>query len=162
MKALRFVSYALVGMFLLLTSCDESRVFEKNREIKDYIWDSRNKASFTFEIKDTTTLYNIYVNIRHADFYQFSNVWLMVRTTFPDGKQISKRVEVPLANDEGAWLGDGIGDIWDAQHLIQQGAFFNQAGKYTFELEHNMRKDPLPGVMAVGLRVENTGVPRKR
>lgn len=162
MKALRFVWIALVGMVFLVSSCDKSRVFEKNREIKNYIWDSRNKAAFTFDIVDTTSLYNIYVNIRHADFYQYSNVWLMVRTTFPDGKQISKRVEMPLANEEGKWLGDGIGDIWDAQYLIQQGAYFQQAGKYTFELEHNMRKDPLPGVMAVGLRVENTGVSRKR
>ena len=158
MKALRFVLIALVGIVFSLSSCDESRVFEKNREIKDYIWDSRNKASFTFEVKDTTTLHNIYVNVRHADFYQFSNIWLMVRTTFPDGKQLSKRVEVPLANDDGAWYGEGLGDIWDAQHLIQQGAFFEQPGKYTFDLEHNMRKDPLPGIMAIGLRVENTGI----
>jgi gliding motility-associated lipoprotein GldH len=126
MKASCFALAALVGIAAVFSACDESRVFEKNREIKDYIWDSRNKASFTFEVKDTATLHNIYVNVRHADFYQYSNIWLMVRTTFPDGKQLSKRVEVPLANDDGAWHGEGIGDIWDARHMIQQGAFFEQ------------------------------------
>jgi len=146
---------------LAFSACDKNRVFEKNREIKDYTWDSKSKAAFTFDIQDTAVLYNIYVNVRHADFYQFSNLWLMVRTTFPDGKQLSKRIEIPLSNADGAWYGEGLGDIWDASHLIQQGAYFNKAGKYTFELEHNMRKDPLPGIMAIGLRVEDTHVKKQ-
>src|SRR5205809_462241 len=123
----------LLLIVTVVAGCDKNRVFEKNRDIKDYTWDSKNKASFTFDIQDTTLLYNIYVNIRHTDFYQFSNIWLMVRTTFPDGKQMTKRIEIPLANAEGAWFGEGLGDIWDVSHLIQQGAFFSKAGKYTFE-----------------------------
>ena len=87
----------------MFVSCDKNRVYEKNKEIKDYIWDSKNKASFTFEITDTTKLYNIYINVRHADFYQFSNIWLITYTTFPDGNKIEKRVEIPLANEEGKW-----------------------------------------------------------
>lgn len=150
----------LLFITIFFAACDKNRVFEKNREIKNYSWDSKSKASFTFEIRDTTVLYNIYVNIRHADFYQYSNLWLMVRTTFPDGKQISKRIEIPLANDVGAWYGEGLGDIWDVQQLIQQGAFFNKVGKYTFELEHNMRTDPLAAIMAIGIRVENTNLKR--
>ncbi|MEI7669902.1 MAG: gliding motility lipoprotein GldH, partial [Pseudomonadota bacterium] len=104
--------------------------------------------------------YNVYINVRHADFYPFSNLWLMSRTTFPDGNRLEKRVEIPLANNEGKWFGEGMGDIWDMSHILQQGTYFNKAGKYTIELEQNMRKDPLPGIMAIGIRIQKTQVKR--
>jgi gliding motility-associated lipoprotein GldH len=82
----------------------------------------------------------------------------MISTQFPDGKKSSRRIEVMLANDEGKWFGEGLGDIWDYRTLIQENAYFTEPGSYTFSLEQSMRQDPLPGIMAVGLRVENTGL----
>jgi len=159
MNKIFFILLFASSMFI---SCDKNRVYEKNKEIKDYIWDSKNKASFTFEIADTTKLYNIYINVRHADFYQFSNIWLITYTTFPDGNKIEKRVEIPLANEEGKWRGEGMGDIWDCSYLIQQGAHYSIPGKYIIELEQNMRKDPLPAIMAIGIRVDNTQISRSK
>jgi gliding motility-associated lipoprotein GldH len=152
--------FFLIAATFVFASCDRNRIFEKNKEIKDYLWDSKQKAAFTFEIADTTKLYNIYVNVRHADFYEFSNMWLIRSTTFPDGKKIEKRIEIPLASGEGKWYGEGMGDIWDCSSMIEEGIYFNQQGKYTIEFEQNMRKDPLPGIMAIGVRVENTQVSR--
>jgi len=51
-----------------------------------------------------------------------------------------------------------LGDIWDYSTRIQENAFFTQPGLYTFSLEQNMRQDPLPGIMAIGLKVENTNL----
>jgi gliding motility-associated lipoprotein GldH len=85
----------------------------------------------------------------------------MITTQFPDGTSSSQRIEVMLANDAGKWFGEGLGDIWDYRTLVQENAFFTRPGTYTFLLEQNMRRDPLPGIMAVGIRVENTGL-RKR
>ncbi len=152
---------ALCFVIFALSSCQTNMVFDDNEEITSYVWDSKVKPTFTFEIKDTSMLYNIYINVRHVDYYRFNNVWLNVAATFPDGSRQVKRVDIPLADESGKWHGEGLGDIWDYRHLIQQGAFFNKPGKYTFSLEHLMRQDPLPGIMSVGLRVENTGIQRK-
>ena len=141
-----------------LVSCDQNRVYEKNTPIEKYIWDGKVIPSFSVEIKDTSLLYTIYVNIRHADMYPFQNIWLLVGTQFPNGTKASRRIEIMLANDEGKWYGEGMGDIWDFRSLIQENAFFEQPGVYTLTIEQNMRQDPLPGIMSVGLRVENTGV----
>lgn len=149
------LSLLLVTCF---ASCDQNRIYEKNTSIEKYIWSSAVVPQFKVEIRDTSALYNIYVNIRHADMYPFQNIWLLVGTQFPDSTNASRRIEVMLANDEGKWYGDGLGDIWDFRSLIQENAFFNKAGTYTFTLEQNMRQDPLPGIMAVGIRIENTGM----
>lgn len=150
----------IIGCLLILVSCDRNRVYEKNITIPKYIWDSKVKPSFTVEIKDTSVLYNLYVNVRHAEIYPYQNIWLLVGTQFPDSTGASKRIEIMLANEEGKWFGEGLGDIWDYRSLIQENAYFNKPGTYVFSLEQNMRQDPLPGIMSVGIRIENTGIHR--
>jgi gliding motility-associated lipoprotein GldH len=153
--------FTLMGMVALsAASCDNSRVYEKNVTIKKYIWDSAVKPAFEVEIRDTSVLYNLYVNVRHAGVYPYRNIWLLVGTRFPDSTLASKRIEVMLADEEGKWFGEGLGDIWDYRSLIQDNAYFSQPGTYLFTLEQNMRQDPLPGIMAVGIRIENTGIRR--
>src|SRR4029078_1910647 len=119
--------FFVIGMAItLFSSCDKNRIYEKNIAIEKYIWDSKFTPSYTVEIKDTSVLYNLYVNVRHAEIYPFQNIWLMISTQFPDGTKSSRRIEVMLANGEGKWFGEGLGDIWDYRTLIQENAFFTQ------------------------------------
>jgi gliding motility-associated lipoprotein GldH len=151
---------AVVAVLILsfATSCEENRIYEKNINIEEYRWDSKTVPSYQVDIKDTSVLYNLYVNVRHAELYPFQNIWLVVGTIYPDGKKASSRVEIMLANNEGKWYGEGLGDIWDYRVQIQENAFFNQPGSYVFTIQQNMRQDPLPGIMAIGLRIENSGL----
>ena len=154
------VTLFLFFCFLVFNSCDKNRIYEKNTTIEKYVWDSKAKPVFTVDILDTSVLYNLYVNVRHAEIYPYQNIWLIVSTKFPDSTFASKRIEIMLANQEGKWFGEGLGDIWDYRSLIQENAFFDKPGTYTFSLEQNMRQDPLPGIMSVGIRIENTGIHR--
>lgn len=161
MKSFLF-SLIFVGIFFSFLSCDQNRIYEKNITIDKYIWKSDFIPSFKIEIKDTSVIYNLYVNIRHADIYQYQNIWLVVGTQLPDGTKASRRIEITLANDEGKWFGEGLGDIWDYRTMIQENAFFTLPGSYTFTIEQNMRQDPLLGIMSVGLRIENTQYKKHR
>ncbi|HYV91423.1 MAG TPA: gliding motility lipoprotein GldH [Chitinophagales bacterium] len=159
MKALLSRSlYVAAIVLVLFSSCEKNRIYEKNIAIEKYIWDSKFTPTFTVEIKDTSVLYNLYVNVHHTEIYPFQNIWFMISTKFPDGTKSSRRIQVMLANDPGKWFGEGLGDIWDYRTLIQENAFFTEPGTYIFSLEQNMRQDLLPGIMAVGIRVENTGL----
>lgn len=151
-----------VSMILFISSCEKSRIYEKNAAIKENTWESGFIPSFTLEIKDTSLLYNLYINIRHTESYPFQNIWLSVSTLFPDGTKSSRRIEVMLANDDGKWFGESLGNIWDYRTLIQENAFFTSPGFYTFTLEQIMRQDKLPGIISIGIRIENTGVRRNR
>ena len=127
-----------------------------NKPIPDFVWDYQNRVPFDFEITDTSIYYNIYVNVRHKVSYSYNNLWLIVRTTFPSGEMIKKRVELPLADKDGKWYGNCMGNICDIQIPIQGPAYFNTPGKYTIELEQNMRQNPLPYIMEMGVRVERS------
>jgi gliding motility-associated lipoprotein GldH len=143
-------------------SCNPNRVYEKNIDIPGYNWDIKNKLTYKANITDTNFIYRISVNVRHTNFFQFSNLWLMVYTTFPDGELQSQRVQLPLANKDGKWHGDCLGDICDLNVTIQERAYFNQTGTHTFTFEQIMRDkeiniDYLPAIMAMGLRIDKVG-----
>ncbi len=152
-----YLLISLIALALIfLASCDPNRVYEKNKDIPDYKWHYDNMVEFPVEIQDTNALYNIYVNVRHTHFFPFRNLWVKVHTEFPEDKEMSQRVEIKLADKNGKWFSDCAGDICDYKARIQSNAYFNQKGTYHFALEQNMRQNPLPGIMDIGLRVEKT------
>lgn len=143
------------GCLLLLNSgCDPNVVFEKNIKLADNRWPADHVIRLQAEITDTVTPLNMYVNIRHAGGYQFSNLFLFLTTTTPGGAIARDTLEVQLADDRGKWQGDGSGDIWDNRILFKPSFRFPEIGIYTFELQQAMRIDPLPQMMDAGIRLE--------
>jgi len=153
MKPIATLSIILI--LLSMVACDENRVFEKYTEISNYSWGWDNTIPFEVEINDTNIFYNVYINVRHNVNYEFRNLWILIHHTFPSGKKFDKRIELTLADKEGKWYGTCMSDICDRQ-VSQGNTYFPEIGTYHFEFEHNMRKNPLPHIMEVGLRIEKT------
>lgn len=137
-----------------LTACDNNVVFEKNVKLDNNRWAINNVIRLEVEIKDTISPMNLYINLRNAGGYQFSNLFIFLNTITPENNRSRDTLELRLADETGKWLGDGMGDIWDNRILFKKNFRFPVAGKYTFELEQAMRIDPLPQVMDAGLRIE--------
>lgn len=152
--------FLLLLLFVLCAGCQFStrlNVFEQQTAIPHERWDMRFRPVFAVNITDTTALYDIYVTLRHTNDYRYSNLWLLITTTFPNGKSIQQRVELPLADATGKWFGSGMEDIFFHRILIQHNAYFNQPGTYRFTFEQDMRDNPLLHVLNVGLRIEKIG-----
>lgn len=147
----------LLAVSICLFSCDPARVFEENKKMENNAWDQKSPAVFLVNIRDTAPAYNVYLNVRNAGFYGFSNLFLFINTRFPQGQLVRDTVECTLATPDGKWLGDGLGDIWDNRILFKKDVRFPQPGEYRFELIQAMRINPLPGIMDAGLRIEKAG-----
>lgn len=137
-----------------ITSCDNNRIFEKNEDIPESGWEMEDIKKFEVEIKDPSTPANFYVNVRNADGYPYSNLFLFIKTTFPNGKFANDTLECMLADINGKWLGKGIGDIYDNQIPFKRNTRFPMPGIYTFEIQHGMRVKNVPLIMDIGLRIE--------
>ena len=61
-------------MIALFSSCDRNVIFEKNVKLPENRWEQKNIIVLKIEIKDTLTPHNIYINVRNAGGYQFSNL----------------------------------------------------------------------------------------
>ena len=152
MKAL--LSLTLACLLVIFASCDSKRVYEQNIDIPDYIWDKENAVYFDVPIIDTVSLHNVYINIRNASGYGYSNIYLFLDTKYPNNTISRDTIECILADPSGKWLGDGSGDIWDNQILFKKNVRFRQIGTYKFRYEQAMRMPKLPMIMDVGLRIE--------
>lgn len=140
--------------------CKEDFYFDSNKIITSDQWSYKDSLNFTFSIADTSTIYNLYLDINHSTEYPFQNIYLQVATRFPSGKRIKERLPIDFADKTGVWYGKCDSEWCRLRVNLQQGAFFNAIGDHTITLEQFMRVDPLPGIRALSIKLEDTG--RKR
>ncbi len=138
----------------LFFSCNKNVVFSEYKKLPEEGWRISNKLSYDVTIDDNSKYHNVFLTVRHADAYPYSNLFLFLTTTYPDGKISTDTLECILANKKGEWQGDGAGDLWDNKILLKKNLRFPQNGKYTFTFEQGMRSDPLPMILDFGMVVE--------
>ena len=140
---------------MLISSCTQIEVFEKNTVIPKYEWQSSFSATGDFLVTDTVSAYSIYVVLRHTDAYQYNNIWLNIGLQPPGDSLRVQKVDLKLGDDANGWEGTGMNDIWEVRKLLNgQARRFKQPGKYHFKISQIMRDNPLLHVMSVGLRLE--------
>ena len=150
---MKYVFFLAVALFLF--SCNSNVVFSEYKSIpEDKGWEKSNKIVLEADIQDTENRHDVYINVRNAGGYQFSNLFIFFTTKIPSGKMERDTIEITLADASGKWLGEGLGDIWDNRQLFKSNFRFPEKGIYTFSLEQAMRVDPLPQIMDVGVRIE--------
>ncbi|MCX6352755.1 MAG: gliding motility lipoprotein GldH [Bacteroidetes bacterium] len=146
-----------VCFLLLLTfsSCTSNRIYEHYASVENYNWDIKDTKQFTAVINpEADKRYNFSINLRHTEAFPYSNIWLRLITKTPSGKISVNRIPLVLASQSGQWLGVGIGDIFDTRFPVISNITLPEKGIYTFAIQHDMRTDIIPGIMDVGLRIE--------
>lgn len=144
---------ALMAM-LLLTACDRQLVFEKNQAVPSEGWHFEDKIKFEAKVTDTTSLHNLYINVRNTTDYGYSNFYLFLDIEFPDGTTLRDTIECMLAERSGQWTGKGFGKIRSNSFLFRTDVWFPLEGNYVFSMEQAMRTQVLEGIADVGLRIE--------
>lgn len=138
---------------LFFSSCTTVDLYEKNVTIPGFEWKSNYQPEFTFDIKDTAALYDIYLVLRHNERYSFTNIWINLYSQPPGDTMGKAPFDLQLADSKG-WLGSGMDDIYEHRIKLTTTPYPLKAGAYRFKVEQIMREDPLENVMNVGLRIE--------
>ncbi len=153
----------IIGSLILIAltiSCDSARIYEVNNELDGQGWLADSVQQFRFNITDTLQEYNILCNIRNTNSYPFRNIYVQYALSDTTGKVMSSG----LVNRElfdattGKPLGSGFGDIYDHSFSLAENLTFPYKGDFDVAITQYMRRDTLPDVLAVGLRVEFSSV----
>lgn len=144
----------LSGVALLLASCTDSALVDRNVTIADRAWHYDDRPSVAAHITDTNTRYDLYINLRHTPDYRYANIFILLHQQTPDGRDTAERFELRLAEPDGRWLGRGSGSVYAHQQLVKENVRFPDTGKYVFAFEQNMRENPLLEVTDVGIRID--------
>ena len=153
--------FPIALLTLLSASCIKIDQFEKTAQIPSRQWFYNNSPSFTFQITDTSSLYNLYIVLRHTDSYDYGNIWLRLGSKFPGDSIRYQNINLLLATDAKGWDGTGMDDIYEVRKNISAGPIaFSKAGDYTFSVSQIMRQNPLDDILNVGVRVEKVNPQR--
>ena len=145
--------YCFVLLFALAASCQTIDIYEKTAAFPLHSWQSAKKPSFTFEITDTASSYNIFLVLRHEDAYDYNNIWINLTVKSPVDV-VTVRREFILGNNKQGWLGSGMDDVFEHRIAFNDKPAPLHKGKYTFTLQQDMREDPLEHILNAGIRVE--------
>lgn len=147
---------------VILISCDKNRVFDSYQTISGG-WAKDDPIQFSISDVDSITKHNVFITLRNTNEYKYSNLFLIARMDFPNGKKLTDTLEYVMATPEGEWLGTGFNDIKENKLWYREGVRFRESGTYTFSIEHAVRKNGnvvgdlrLEGITEVGLRIERS------
>jgi gliding motility-associated lipoprotein GldH len=148
-------SILLIFVLFTIVSCKTDVVFDKYEKIPKSIWKESDTIVLVADITDTVFLHDIYINVRNTGNYKYSNLFLFMSLE-GDGKVLHDTIDIPLADDKGKWLGDGVGGLWDSRFIIRKNTKFPHSGKYTFKLQQGMRDSNLEEISDIGIRIEKS------
>lgn len=147
--------YILIAAALLLTACDGSVYYDQSHSVDEHGWLPANALTFDVQVDDTTHLFNLLVGVRNSVTYPYSNTFLFVHTTFPDGTVAYDTLECSLADPSGRWYGKRTGRYVDSRYRLRGGsARFPMKGLYRFEVSNGMRDSAIAGLKDISLRIE--------
>lgn len=155
----KFLAFLLVS--LLIFSCVDRSEFNKYKTLKNGNWKPGEVVSFTFQIKDTISPKNLFINIRNNNNYEFSNLYLITVLKFPNKRLVIDTLQYEMADVSGKFLGNGFSGIKENKLFYKARKVFPSSGNYTFEVRHAMRRNGevtaiknLKGIQDVGFSIE--------
>lgn len=152
----------VIGFLFMMFSCDDKTDFNQYQAVDKKGWKANEKVFFEFEVTDTISQKNLFINIRNNNDYEFSNLYLISELNFPNGTVIVDTLQYEMADETGQFLGSGFSEIKDNTLFYKEKKRFPVSGKYIFNVRHAMRKNGeikpiefLKGIQDVGFSVEN-------
>ncbi|MBL7830666.1 MAG: gliding motility lipoprotein GldH [Saprospiraceae bacterium] len=155
---MKFIQFIFISFLVLFISgCGQEFIYKEYKNIDASGWKYEAPLEFAFEIKDTSSVYNLFLEVNHVDTFPSENAYVKVYTTFPDKHTTEQQLSLELAAKNGVWNGKCASGECTIIIGLQQNVVFAQAGLYKVRFEQFGRTSPLIGLSKIGFLVENTG-----
>ncbi len=129
---------------LLLCACDHATIYTHYQAVPINGWHQDSVLTFDFMVPDTTADYQVLINIRHTETYPYQNMWLFTN---------QDTIEFYLADDRGAWLGNGGNGYIEMPVLYEEAYHYSDTLQH-ISIRHGMRDSLLRGISDVGITVK--------
>ncbi|CAI8380044.1 MAG: Gliding motility lipoprotein GldH [Polaribacter sejongensis] len=152
----------VLGALFLMFSCTDKTGFNTYKSVATEGWKANEKVMFEFDVKDTISPKNLFINIRNNSEYAYSNLYIITELIFPNETTIIDTLQYEMADEMGRFLGNGLTEIKENKLFYKENKTFLIPGKHLFNVRHAMRKNGdvnpiafLKGIQEVGFSIEN-------
>jgi gliding motility-associated lipoprotein GldH len=143
-------SISLVCFFL--SACSHHEFFFEFHSIHNANWQREEPATFSFDVKDSLSVYEIWVEVRNDNNYPYRNIWLFIDYQTPEGKFRTDTINADLADVYGKWHGKGL-SLHTLSIPYDKSVRFSSGGVHTWSIRQGMRENPLKGISDIGLKI---------
>jgi gliding motility-associated lipoprotein GldH len=121
----------------------------------DNQWKKNNAQTFIFDINDAQNLKNMMFVVRNNNNYPYSNLRLIASVEHNKKKISTDTLNYVLAKPNGEWIGTGFGDTKEIVFQYKLNYKFPKNGKYSVKVVQAMRRNVLPGIEDIGIKIQN-------
>lgn len=140
---------------LLLTACNDDRVYSQFVHTGVEGWDKHEPVTFSLDTIQHTGLYAMSLGLRASRDYPFKNLQVALEyTIFPSMQRQQDIVDVKISDSEGIMLGHGI-SVYQYDLPIQK-LNLNHGDSIAITVRHNMKRETLPGIVDVGITLRQS------
>jgi len=144
-----------------IISCNSNVYYNYNYSFKNEAWYIDDIKTFNVTIDDTSSLYDVFLNIRNTGIYPYQNLFLFITINAPTNYYYIDTLEILIADEKGKWYGKGIGNNFYQKVLFKRNVKFPYRGIYRFDIQHGMREEKLEGISDIGLLIQKKQIPQK-
>ncbi len=147
--------YIGVLVVLMLTACNDKTVYHDYEQTSASGWEKNDPLSFTIPPIQETGNYTEEVGMRINGSFPFLSLSLIVeQTKLNTGEKQCDTLVCELINKRGYPQGKGVSQY---QYLFPLKTLqLNKGDSLRIEIRHDMKREILPGITDVGLKVSKT------
>ena len=149
-------SFVTLMTIILLMSCNHTYKKYDKESFPTHSWTSGNGIIFNPQIEDVSKSYKLIFGIRHVYGFQFESIGVTIKTIAPSGKEADKNYDVKVKKSGGDYVGSCAGDLCDLETVLESNIKFDEIGEYKYFVTHNLPVDRIPGVIEVGLIIDES------
>lgn len=116
-------------------------------------WEKNDTLTFNIPGMAAPGIYSQQVGLRMTSAFPFTSISLIVeQRIMPRGKVLTDTIKCPITDIRGNFLGDGISSF---QYMFPlREVTLNKKDSIHVSIRHNMKREILPGVSDIGLKME--------
>lgn len=143
----------VVMMAAVAVSCATDTVYYSYAHTPVAGWEKNDTLTFNIPGMAAPGTYSQQVGLRMTSAFPFTSISLIVeQRIMPRGKVLTDTIKCPITDIRGNFLGDGISSF---QYMFPlREVTLNKKDSIHVSIRHNMKREILPGVSDIGLKME--------
>jgi len=145
--------YLSLFILLVIVGCGPTPYYSELHELDNQKWTTDEVLTFSPNIEDLATNYDLHLIIDHEQSYKYENVYFKILTKFPNGKEKEEQLSVDLADNKGQWVGNCSGERCKCKVYLLENFKFPDIGEYGFEIRQYTRTENLKGINGLEMQL---------
>lgn len=147
----------LTAVFIVILSLVSCKNADETILINDVDsqWNKKKSQDFQFNINDAGNPKNLIFIVRNNNDYPYSNIRLIASLEHHKKVVSTDTLNFVLAKPNGEWLGTGFGETKETLFQYKLNYKFPQNGDYSVKVIQAMRRNVLPGIEDLGIKIQN-------